>query len=196
MKVTACAPPSVLTDFIAHFDDGPKATLFDLAVLPSPEVCDARLTGQDAINCLSFSNWTHLIAGYAQVLGAVANLVAKYVTNVRISRDIITGLHAIYAAVQALDLQLVFAIKDVNAGREYGPVPTLAEVPQFTPPTGKDDSAAALIAAWEIFEASLQGMIDFLELGSPWLDVVPGVLNSSQQIMGQVTVLFDDLCSD
>ncbi len=190
MDTFACTPPGVVAEWSSHFAaKGPLTALADV------EACKSSLTGEAATQCASFTTWTQYTASFCGVLGTAANLVAKAVPDEKVSRQIVTGLHAIYAAVQGVNLQFLSAISDINAGKPYAPIPAPEPIPPFPEPTKGKEAGQAVESAWQIVKPFLEQMIAKMPSGSPWIKVLEGIITSSDQVLDQLKKLFDDIAN-
>ena len=190
-----CIAPSILGDFSSYFRGEAQTSIYALAGTDDPVSCSTSLAGQAKIDCASFTTWTQYTAAFAGVLGTAANVVAKFVHEKKIARDIIIGLHALYAAVQGINLQFLQAIQDIDKGTTYAPIPQPDPIPPFPDPKPGSEIGQAVESAWAIFEPFLEKMIAKMPGGSPWIKVLEGVITSSQQVIDQLKKLFNEIAN-
>lgn len=192
MDTFVCTPPGVVAEWSSHFTAAAKGPLTALADV---EACSTSLTGEAATQCASFTTWTQYTASFCGVLGTAANLVARSVPDQKTARDIVAGLHAIYAAVQGVNLQFLTAISSINAGKPYAPIPAPEPIPPFPEPTKGKEIGQAVESAWQTLKPFLEQMIAKMPSGSPWVKVLEGVIASSDQVLDQLKKLFDDIAN-
>jgi hypothetical protein len=195
MNATTCTPPAVIPEFIGFFRDTPRLTLYAAIGADAPQACSSNLKDKDATDCASFTTWTQYTAAFAGVLGTTANLVYQFVSNKKIAEEIVTGLHAIYSAVQGVNQQFLMAITDINARKPYAPIPQPDPIPPFPEPTKGDAIGQAVESAWNVFKPFLEKMIAKMPTGSPWIKVLEGVIASSDQVIAQLKALFKELAN-
>lgn len=192
MNAQACVPPTIIPEFGSYFSREPLPSIFALIGADAPEACLTTLSGQAATDCASFTSWTQYTASFAGVLGVAANLVHQFVPADKktLATAIITGLHAIYSAVQGVNQQFLVAIHDINAGAAYAPMPQPDPIPPFPDPTPGSDIGQAVESAWNTLKPFLEKAIAKLPTGSPWIKVLEGVIASSDQVIAQLKALF------
>lgn len=189
MDTLVCTPPAIVPDFTDHFKAEAHRRHFRPAE-PPPEACSPKLGGRAAADCASFTTWTQYTAAFAGCLGTAANLAYESMEDRKAAMEIVTGLHAIYAAVQGVNLQFLQAIHDINENEAYHPIPKPDTIPDFPTPTKGHEIGKIVESAWALVRLMLETALRKLPPGSLWVEVLNGLIASSDNVIAQIKNLF------
>lgn len=154
------------------------------------ESCKEDLEEKDKEQCQSFTSWTQYTASICGSLGTAAQIVNRAVGDKKTAMKIILSIKTVYDVVSGVNEQFLIAIKDINKGEPYKPVPKPEPIPPFPMPSDDKDVEQAVVSAWRAFKPWLERAITSMDPESPWVKVLLGIIESSDQMIKDLQDLF------
>ena len=185
-----CVPPEVIPHLSTYLTA--QDVLADELSQP-PQACNADLKDQEKTQCLNFTSWTQYTASICGFLGMAAQIVDKTVSNKKIAKEIELSLETGYDAINGVNKQFLAAIVDINEGKKYNPIPQPEPIPPFPKPTDGSDIEQAVVEAWNMLKPWIVKSIAKMPSGSPWIKVLEGIIESSDQMIKDLQELFKEI---
>jgi hypothetical protein len=182
-----CTPPERIPGFKTILnesglnDDTPTA----------PEACKTDLKNPEKTQCQNFTTWTQYTASIDGALGLSAQIVDQKMSDKKVAYKIVMAIKTVYDGVAGVNKQFLDAIKDINAGTPYDPIPGPDPIPPFPQPKSEDDVEQAIEEGWEMLKPWLEKFIAKIPSGSPWIKVLEGIIQSSETMIDDLKKLFD-----